>query len=276
MSAERGWSVTTASGRSGRPWRSDLAVLRRVLPVLAHREFQVRYRTSALNVAWSILQPLGFALIYAWLFAVVLQVDADGLPYLSFTFAGIVAFRFLSFTASASFPSIHEQQATVSKVAIPPEALPLAVVVGALVDLTVMIAILTVMATFQGLVPSITFLALLPVGAVLVVWAAAVCVLGGVATVFIRDLNLALPVFLQLLFVGSPIFYPPSALPERFAWLNGLNPLAVVIESLRDTVLRGDWPDWSLLGAQAVAGGSALVLALLYARSVGPRVVDLA
>lgn len=274
--ADAGWICRTPAGEAHRPLtrrvRSTLPLLR----VWTRREFRARYRQSALDVMWSLVQPVGVVLIYGFLFNVVLDVSADGLPYLAFAFAGIAGWRFLSFASSASFPSIVEAHQTITKVYFPREVIPLAVVGGALVDLAIVSAILLVVALAQGVGLAVTTLALVPIDLVLVLYVAAACVFGASISVFVRDVALVLPLVLQLLFVGSPIMYPADLLPERLQWLNEVNPVAVVVEATRDAVLRHTWPDWSLLGVHAVVAATLLVLALRYARSVESQMADVA
>lgn len=270
------WIRRTAAGGPaqalGVRLRTELPLLR----VWTGREFRTRYRQSALDVAWSLVQPIGVVLIYGFLFSIVLEVDADGLPYLAFAFAGIAPWRFLSYATSASFPSIVEAHSTITKVYFPREVIPLSVVGASLVDLAIATTILLAVAVVQGVGLAVTALALAPIDLVLVLYVAAFCVVGASVSVFIRDVALLLPLVQQLLFVGSPIMYPADLLPEGLQWLNSVNPVAVVVEATRDATLRHVWPDWSLLAVHGVVAGTLLFLGLLYARSVESQMADLA
>lgn len=271
-----GWTCRTAAGSPPTPLRHRLRAEVPLLRVWTQREFRTRYRQSALDAAWSVIQPVGVVLIYGFLFSIVLRVRADGLPYLAFAFAGIAPWRFLAFATSAGFPSIVEAQSTITKVYFPREVIPLSVVGASLVDLGVATTILLLVAVVQGVGLTITVVALVPVFAVLVLYVAATTVLGASLSVFVRDVALLLPLGLQLLFVGSPIMYPADLLPDRLRWLNEVNPVAVVVEATRDATLRHTWPDWPLLAVHAAVALALCVLALLYARSVEPRMADLA
>jgi len=55
-----------------------------------------------------------------------------------------------------------------------------------------------------------------------------------------------------LMFI-SPVFYPISALPEKFQiWLM-LNPLTFIIEQSRAVMIFGKLPDWAGLGIYTAA-----------------------
>jgi lipopolysaccharide transport system permease protein len=274
--ATTGWTCRTVDGGPRLPLRHRLRALLPLLRVWTEREFRARYRQSALDVTWSVVQPIGVVLIYGFLFSVVLDVSADGLPYLSFAFAGIAGWRFLSFATSASFPSIVEAHSTITKVYFPREVIPLSVVGASLVDLSIVTVILLVVAVAQGVGLSITAVALVPIDLVLVLYVAAACVFGAAISVFVRDVALVLPLVQQLLFVGSPIMYPASLLPDGLQWMEQVNPVAVVVGSTRDAVLHHTWPPWDLLAVHLVVAATLLVLALRYSRSVESQMADVA
>ena len=59
------------------------------------------------------------------------------------------------------------------------------------------------------------------------------------AGVFLRDIGQLIGVALNMLMFLSPIFFPVSALPERWQPLLNLNPLAVIIEQTRRVIIQG-------------------------------------
>jgi lipopolysaccharide transport system permease protein len=79
--------------------------------------------------------------------------------------------------------------------------------------------------------------------------------------VYVRDLGPAIGVATQVLFFLSPIFYPVSAVPERFRVIVHVNPLTPILEAFRATILSSAppaWGPWCLLtlvsGVGAVLG----------------------
>ena len=131
-------------------------------------------------------------------------------------------------------------------------------------------------ATLQGISLSITLVALPLVLAVLVAFTVALTLFLCATAVFLRDLTYVVPLLSQTLFLGTPIMYPASQTPERIAWVNTVNPLAVVVEATRDCVLRHQWPNGSLLVVQLLINASLALLALRYVRALEPRMADVA
>lgn len=250
--------------------RSQVPLLR----IWIGREFSARYRQSVLDVVWSLVQPVATLAIYGSVLIGAFGVTGDGLPYLSFAWAGLTAWTFLSNALAMAVPSIGYDGA-ISKTYFPREVIPLAVIGTALVDLGIQTVILCGLAVFQGIGLSVHLVALAAVDLVLVLWVAAIGVFGAAVSVFIRDVRHITGLALRLGFFASPIMYPITQYPERFGWVVNVNPVAVVSEGMRDVVLRHTWPEWSVLAVHGALAGTLLVLALLYTRSVEPRMVDL-
>lgn len=251
-----------------------LSTLLPLLWVWTRRDLRVRYRQSILSAGWGLIQPVTLLVIYGWVVVRVLNVGQTELPYLSFAWAGIVSFTFLSQALGQGVGSIQSAGSLISRVYFPREVLPFAVVTSSLADLGVMTALLFVVAWFQVGPPGLAALGLVPVSALLVVWALALTLLSSTATVFRRDLNYAVPLLLRVLFIMSPVVYSADLIQDRAYWLWVANPLAVVIEATRDTVLLGRWPDWPLLGAHLLVGSALLVAAYAVFRRVEPHMGD--
>ena len=82
--------------------------------------------------------------------------------------------------------------------------------------------------------------------------------------VFLRDINsiVGLVVYRVLVFM-TPLFFPATAVPERFRPVLEYNPLTVIVESARRTLMWSQAPDWHALGW--VTAGSLVAMQLGYA-----------
>ena len=69
---------------------------RELLYFLAWRDVKVRYKQTALGVAWAVLQPLLTTVVFTIFFGRLAQVGSDGLPYPLFSFAGLLPWTFFS------------------------------------------------------------------------------------------------------------------------------------------------------------------------------------
>jgi lipopolysaccharide transport system permease protein len=62
----------------------------------------------------------------------------------------------------------------------------------------------------------------------------------------------------------SPIFYPVSAVPEKYQIFIFLNPLTFIIEQMRDVLIWGKHPSWIGICLATVLGILAAWLGLVW------------
>jgi lipopolysaccharide transport system permease protein len=71
--------------------------------------------------------------------------------------------------------------------------------------------------------------------------------------VYVRDIAQITTVFTTVLMFLSPLFYPISALPQKYQlWLH-LNPLTFIIEECRNVLIFGNTPNWTDWGIALAA-----------------------
>ena len=70
--------------------------------------------------------------------------------------------------------------------------------------------------------------------------------------VYLRDIAQITGLVTMLLMFISPVFYPVSALPPAIRTWIALNPLTIPLESARDVLVFGHWPDWGALALYTV------------------------
>jgi len=251
--------VVTPATRTGGP--RDLWRRRGLLLSLALKEIQVRYRQALLGVAWALVQPLALMAVTTLVFHRFLDVSSGALPYPVFVFVGLVPWTYFHTAVSGAVPSLVSNAELVRKIYFPREALPLAHVLTALVDLAAGIVLALVLALGWG-APITGYLLLAPLLlAVLVAAAAELALLGSAVNVYFRDVKHALPLLLQVLFFATPVVYPLDAVPASWRPAFGLNPLTAVVEGLRRVLCEGRAPDAGLTALGAAVSLVALAAA---------------
>jgi len=60
----------------------------------------------------------------------------------------------------------------------------------------------------------------------------------------VRDIGQITSILTTILMFMSAVFYPVSALPEHYQRLLRLNPLVLIINESRKSLVLGEWPDW--------------------------------
>ena len=87
-------SVRHIQIRPAREWvpleLAELWHFRDLLTILMMRDVKLRYKQTALGIAWVVLQPLIASLIFTVIFGRFAKLPSDGMPYLLFAFSGIL------------------------------------------------------------------------------------------------------------------------------------------------------------------------------------------
>ncbi len=243
---------------------SELLEQRELLLFLAWRDVQVRYRQTALGVAWALLQPLLSMLAFSVFFGGLARIPSDGLPYPLFAYCGLLPWQLFAFALNSSAASLTANERLVTKVYFPRLVLPLSSVLAGLVDFGIAFLLLLPIMVFYGVRPGPALLALPLLLLLALVTAVAVGLGLGALNVRYRDVRHALPFLTQLWLFLTPIAYPASLVPERWRPLLGLNPMAGVVEGFRWALLGLPQPPGALLLVSAVVALLGLLAALLY------------
>lgn len=249
--------------RPRRGWRTlDLGELwhyRDLLYFLAVRDIKVRYKQTALGVAWAVLQPLTAMIVFSIFLGKLVKVPSDGVPYPIFAYCALLPWQLFSQALTQASNSLIENERLVTKVYFPRLLIPFASVLSGLVDFAIAFVLFGVLLLYYGLHLGPSLL-LLPVLVLFVVLAAlSVGLWLSALNAHYRDFRYALPFVVQVWFYVSPVVYPSSIVPPRWQALYGLNPMAGVIEAFRWALLGTAHPAWPLLAASA-----AVVLALFF------------
>ena len=226
---------------------------------LTQREVAGRYRGSVLGWGWSLLNPLMMLGVYTFVFSTVFKArwpdlqQAGSLGFAINLFAGLIVFNLFAECVGKAPTLVLSQPSYVTKVVFPLEVLS-AVAVGAAAFHAC--TSLVVLAGFQliatGGIPA-TALWLPVVWLPLGFGCLALCGVLSALGVYLRDLPQLVSVGLSVLMFLSAVFYPISALPERWQPLLLTNPLVLVIEQTRRVLVRGEHPAaaYVLLGIPA-------------------------
>ena len=243
--------------RPARGWASldfsELYAYRELLLFLIWRDVKVRYKHTALGGAWAVIQPLLTMVVFSIFFGQLARIPSDGIPYPVFAFAGLLPWQLFAHAITESGNSVVANQNLVSKVYLPRLLIPVAAVMGGLVDFGVAFAVLLALMAWSAIVPGFALIAL-PAFILLALTAAAgVGLWLSALNVQYRDVRYTLPFLTQLWLFATPVAYPASLVPAEWRWLMGLNPMAGVVEGFRWSLLGGPAPGPLTLVAAAVA-----------------------
>ena len=213
---------------------------RDLVRVLVLREVQGRYRQMAFGPLWIILAPLFNIIVFSLIFGQLARLPSDGIPYPVFCYAAVLPWTFFATAASRGSSSLVTHMGLISKVYFPRLVVPIATVLGGLVDFLASFGILVIMVLAFGMTPTWGVLAL-PLFLLLAGCSAlAVSLWLSALSVKFRDVGYGVSYGIQAWMYLSPVVYPTSMVPERWRFFYQLNPLTVVVDGFR----------WGLLGTR--------------------------
>ena len=210
---------------------------RQLIISLVRREVIGRYRGSVLGLLWSFLNPVFMLTVYTFVFSVVFKARwaAGGESKAEFAlalFAGLIVFNLFSECINKAPGLIITNANYVKKVVFPLEILPWVVFGAALFHFFVSLSVWLVFSFFVIGLPYGTVV-LFP----LVVIPLVFLVMGlswflSSLGVFLRDVAQLVRIITTTLMFLTPIFYPVSAVPEKYRALIYCNPLALIVEQV--------------------------------------------
>ncbi|QDU92537.1 ABC transporter permease [Lignipirellula cremea] len=261
-------------------WRPiDLRELwrrRELIWILAARDLKVRYRQTAVGVAWALLQPLAMMTIFSLFFWLLGREPVEaGVPYAAALLCGLLPWQLLANTLTSATQSLVAHQNLVTKVYFPRAILPLSATIGGLVDFGVGFLLLAAALIWFGVVPSwpillapVFVLLTLLVSLALGLWLSAMNAL-------YRDIGYVVPFLLQVGMFASPVVYQTSALiPEPWRVVFALNPMVGVLDGFRWSMLGHDPPALAPLLVSCVMLLLLLVGGMFYFRRVERFLAD--
>jgi lipopolysaccharide transport system permease protein len=244
-----------------RGWTSlglrELWAHRELLYFLTWRDIKVRYKQTALGVAWAVIQPFFTMVVFSLFFGRLAGIPSDGIPYPIFSYAGLVPWTFFANGLGGSTNSLVGSANLIKKVYFPRLAIPLAAVLSEAVDFAIAFVVLVAMMLYFGITPTVHIVWLPLLALLAVVTSLGVGLWLSALNVQFRDVRYVVPFMTQFWMFATPIAYPSSLLSEPWRPVYALNPMVGVVEGFR----------WALLGT-ATAPGPMIVVSSVMAVAV--------
>lgn len=253
---------------------AGLAEYRDLLVALSIHRLKVRYKQSALGIAWAIVQPVALMLIYTLVFSVFAKVKTPGTPYAVFAYAALLPWTYFSTGLTNATNGLVSNAQLVTKVYFPREILPLSYIVAALADFAIAAIIMAGLMAYYHVALTSSVFWVVPVILVLTLFLTAIALFFSALQVRFRDIGMAMPLLLQLWMFASPVVYPLEQVPARFRSLYLLNPMVGIIENFRAAVLGTPLNGQSLM-ISTFAAVVLLPAAYLYFKRVEATVADI-
>lgn len=241
-----------------------------LLRYFLRQDLEQRYAGQLTGVAWVVLGPLLQLLLFSLVFGYIFKARVPGLEsngYVAFLALGMWPWFAFSEAVLRAGGAVTEQSALLEKVAVPAEVLIVARATAPfLLHGTGFLVVLLVLAAFGPVLHWGGMPWAIAAWLMLYALALGVGLIVAALQVFLRDLAQILGYLLAAIMFLSPILYTREMTPSAMAgWLD-FNPVAGLVEGVRDPILFGR-TDGSTLGIAAL--GVALLIGasvLVYVR----------
>lgn len=250
---------------------------RELLATLAGRDYRVRFVQTRLGYVWAVVQPLVLIAILTFVFSRALNVDTGTVPYPLFALSGQILWSYFSYSAVQGGQSLIQSQHMIRKIWFPRVVLPLSKSGVGMIDLGIgSLLLIAMMIVYRQnvhwyvLTFPLAVLTTLITSTGISLWTSA---LG----IRFRDVQHALPYFIQFLFFLTPVAYPSGilgkAIGDDWNWVAYLNPMAGPIDIMRFG-LFGIEPDLRWVGLSCMIGLILLLSGWRYFHKVERNMAD--
>jgi lipopolysaccharide transport system permease protein len=231
------------AGRGEKNYWRDLWRYRELFYFLAWRDILVRYKQTAIGIAWALVRPFLTMLVFTFIFSKVAKLPAPGsVPYALLVFAAMLPWQFFSTALSEASNSLIGNSNLISKVYFPRMIVPASSVITSFVDFLITLGLMAGMMIWYGFLPDWRLLTL-PLFMALAFGSAFgaglwLCALN----VRYRDFRYIVPFIVQFGLYLSPVGFSSNIVPEGLRLIYACNPMVGVIDGFRWALLRGQSP----------------------------------
>jgi len=247
---------------------------RELLYFFVWRDVKIRYKQTAIGIAWVILQPLMTMGVFTLFFGRLAKLPSQGLPYPVFYFAALVPWMYFSCALQSATNVVVENQRIITKVYFPRLVLPFSAVLSGLVDFAIGFVVLAILILAYGIRPTMAALWLPLLLLLAILTALGVGLWMSALNALYRDVRFVMPFVVQFWMFASPVAYPSALVPARWRWLYGLNPMAGVIDGFRWALTGHGQPPGPVMVASAAMVVVVLIGGLFFFQRMESTVTD--
>ncbi|MFH1244017.1 MAG: ABC transporter permease [bacterium] len=215
---------------------------------LTAREIKARYKQSILGYAWVILNPLFQMLVMAFVFSHIVRFPTVGTPYTVFLYAGLLPWTLFANSLVGATNSLVSSANLIKKIYFPREIFVISIVLSKIVDFLLASTVFVIFLIIAHSALTINLLWVIPIFIIQQIFTYGLCLILAAINLFYRDIQYVLSLILTIGMYLTPVIYPTEIFPDQYRWIFQLNPMAVIINAYRESILSGGIPNLVSLG----------------------------
>jgi lipopolysaccharide transport system permease protein len=240
------------AGRTESQYWKDLWRYRELFYFLAWRDILVRYKQTAIGIAWALIRPFLTMVVFTVVFGNLAKLPSEGAHYPLLVFSAMLPWQFFSSALAECSNSLISNANLISKVYFPRLIVPASAVIVSFVDFLISGIIMLGLMAWYNFVPNWRILTL-PIF-ILIAFAASMGAGLWLAALNVkyRDFRYIVPFLVQFGLYISPVGFSSSIVPSKWRLLYSLNPMVGVIDGFR----------WAILGGKSTISWSGFTLSM--------------
>jgi lipopolysaccharide transport system permease protein len=211
----------------------------------AHADLLTEASRYFIGYIWWVIEPVIDMVVYYLVFGIFLKRSTDN--FVPFLLIGLLAFRWFSVSIISGSNSIVLNKPLMNQVFLPKIIFPTVSVISNTFKYFITLSLLLIFLNIYGFSVFTPYIALPIIIFIQFVHILSITWLLGGLVPFYPDLRIAIDSFMRLIFFLSGIFFSVKSLNPKLQKILYLNPMTVIIESYRNILMYGQWPDWNIL-----------------------------
>ncbi|CAN1210623.1 Transport permease protein [Tumidithrix helvetica PCC 7403] len=232
--------IVIEAGRTEKQYWQDLWNYRELFYFLAWRDILVRYKQTAIGIAWALIRPFLTMVVFSVVFGQLAKLPSEGAPYPILVFAALLPWQFFANALSESSNSLISNANLISKVYFPRLIVPTSTVIVSFVDFLISGMILLALMIWYSFIPSWRIFTLPLFVAIALAASMGAGLWLAALNVKYRDFRYIVPFIVQFGLYISPVGFSSNIVSEQWRWLYSLNPMVGVIDGFRWAILGGE------------------------------------
>ena len=228
----------------------ELYEYREMIFSLVRKDLRGRYKGSVLGFLWTFINPLLQLVVYTIVFSVIMRASYE--QYYLFLFVALVPWMFFSSSVTDGASSILREKDMVKKIYFPREVLPIATVTSAFVNMILTFIVVFGVVIIAGRGIHIHAMLCLPIVMIVeYILCLGIALIVSSITVYLRDLQYILGIFVMALQYLTPVMYGAG---YWLVFLFNLNPMTPIIRIYRQIIYYGEVPELHSLLLALIVG----------------------
>lgn len=217
----------------------NLGYLFELAVVITQKELKIRYKSSFFGYLWSVANPLLFAMIYFFVFKMIMKIQIPN--YTLFLITGLFPWQWFSSSVTNSLFSFLNNAQIIKKVVFPRSVIPISNVLMEFFHFCCTIPVIVFFLFIYDKTPHIDWLWGIPIlGVAQMIMSSGLALALASLNLFFRDLERFVTLGIMVLFYFTPILYDIKMIPDKYKWVIDFNPVAILINAWRGLLMNGE------------------------------------